>query len=291
VSTTGRAGPIERFLFEPATDRPLAVLRIGLSAILLFQAASISSHLLELYGAQGIMQGKLASYLTGGDMLERVGLRQLMTRAGISESVWLRSLFATYVAALVGLVLGAGGRISAAIACVAHSGLGLTGTVSNYGVDQFAQFALFYLVICPGTVTGLASSAPGTAAARVALRLLQLNLCLAYLGSGIAKALGSDWWTGEAIWRSVMMPVYETWPMGWMAFWPGIAKLACWGTLLLELGYPLFVWPRTTRMLWVIGIVMLHLGIAGLLRLVSFGLVMAVLTLAAFGVCAEPDAG
>ena len=50
------AGAVERFLLEPASARPLAVLRVGLAAVLLAQALAISAHLLELYGERGIVQ-------------------------------------------------------------------------------------------------------------------------------------------------------------------------------------------------------------------------------------------
>jgi hypothetical protein len=76
--------------------------------------------------------------------------------------------------------------------------------------------------------------------------------------------------------------------MGWMASYSFVAKLLCWGTLVLEVGYPVFIWPTATRRFWIVGIAGLHLGILVFLGLGSFALTMIVLTVAAFGVSPEP---
>jgi hypothetical protein len=266
---------LEAFFFPPASQRPMAVLRVVLSLILLIQALAFSNQLFELYGDQGILQGSLAHYLTGGDL----GIRALFQNVGISETLWLRVMFTAYTLSLLALVVNFGGRIAAGTACLTHTGLLQIGTLSSYGVDQFAQVALFYLILCPGTHPDACPS-PWAGFVR---RLLQINLCLAYLCSGLAKARGADWWTGEAIWRALMMPVYRTLPMEWLAGFPVLAKLLCWGTLLLEIGYIVFIWPRATRRAWVVGVVGLHLGILVFMRLTSFALVMTLLTVVAFG--------
>ena len=69
------------------------------------------------------------------------------------------------------------------------------------------------------------------------------------------------------IWRSLSLPEYRVFDFAWLANWPMIARFACWSTLVLELGYCIFIWPRLTRKLWVIGMVGLHLGIAVFLGL------------------------
>jgi hypothetical protein len=266
---------LERFFFPEVSERPMAYMRTVLGLILLIQALSFSSQLFELYGDSGILQGSLAHYLTGGEL----GIRALFARLGISETLWLRFLFTAYTLSLLGLVVNFGGRVTAGIACLTHTGLLQIGTLASYGVDQFAQVALFYLILCPGTDV----YAPPSRWTGFVRRLLQINLALAYLCSGLAKARGADWWTGEAIWRALMMPVYRTIPMEWLAGFPLLAKLLCWGTLLLEIGYIVFIWPRATRKLWVVGVVGLHLGILVFMRLTSFALVMTLLTVVAFG--------
>lgn len=282
---------IEAFFLAPATGRPLAALRAGLAPILLVQGLLIASVVPDLFGRSGILQGALHDYLMGFDPLETIGLRGALRILNVSDAAWLRVLFATYMSALLALAVGWRCRSAAWIACVTHALLGLSGRASMYGVDQFAQVALFYLALHPADGVSWwpgSPEGPATPGARLVLRMLQINLCVAYLSSGIAKVQGTDWWTGEAIFRSVMMPAYASFPMGWLAWYPFVAKLLCWGTLVLEVGYPIFIWPAATRRPWIAGIAGLHLGIFVFLGLGSFALTMIVLTLAAFGESPEP---
>jgi hypothetical protein len=74
----------------------------------------------------------------------------------------------------------------------------------------------------------------------------------------------------------------------WLAHAPWVAMLACWATLLVEIGYAFCVWPRRTRRLWALATVGLHAGIAVCLGLWSFSGIMIGLNIAAFLVPAEP---
>ena len=54
--------------------------------------------------------------------------------------------------------------------------------------------------------------------------------------------------------------------------------LAGWGTLVVEIGYAFFIWPRRTRKVWCIATIGLHLGMALFMGLVFFSSVMILLT-------------
>lgn len=94
-----------------------------------------------------------------------------------------------------------------------------------------------------GRVSGAA-----TTDARIALRVLQLHLCIVYFASGTEKASGRQWWNGEALWRAVMREDLGHFDFAFLASVPWLAKIACWGTLLIEVGYPFFVaWGERVR--------------------------------------------
>lgn len=127
-----------------------------------------------------------------------------------------------------------------------------------------------------------------SSAARLGLRVLQLHLCISYFCSGMEKAQGIQWWNGELLWRALSLPVYYQFDMSWLAQWPVLSMIGGWTTLVFELGYSVFIWPRATRRFWIAGMVGLHLGIAIFLGLGLFGLIMCVLTVSVFGFSAEP---
>ncbi len=166
-----------------------------------------------------------------------------------------------------------------------------------YGVDQYAHIFLFYLIWVPaGNVISLdsrffrASHGP-TERARFGLRVMQIHMCIAYLASGLEKSTGRGWWDGNVLFRALSLPDYRLFDMNWLVSYPALAQLAGWGTLLIEIGYCVFMWPQRTRKLWLLAIVGLHFGIAVILGLHFFGAIMCVLNVALFGISPQPKDG
>jgi hypothetical protein len=282
------------FVAQPASARPLAVLRIGLAGVLLVQAFVIAGSLLELYGERGLVQWPIVHLLVPAGV-PRVGwVVSALGSFGVGPAACVRGVFLLYLAGLACLLVGYYTRLAAVVAWLTHLALNTSGTVSIYGVDNFANFALFYCIWMP---VGAAASADRlldrvsgepSFGARLGLRVLQLHLCVAYLAAGLDKIAGEQWRDGEAVWLAVMQPVLGPVDFSWLAGVPWLTLLACWATLIVEIGYPIFVWPRRTRKLWALATIGLHIGIALFMSLVSFSAVMIVLTLSAFLISPEP---
>jgi hypothetical protein len=282
------------FVSKPASPRPLAALRIGLAAVLLLQAYAFAGNLLDLYGERGIVQWEALPFQPPPEVPTLTAARDLLAPLGVGADSSVRLIFYVYVASLVLLLAGWQTRFAALVAWLAHMALKTTGSTSIYGVDDFAHIALFYCIWMPvgfawslDRYNGSVSDAP-TPLARLALRVLQLHLCIVYLSSGVEKATGEQWWNGEAIWRSVMRPDLAVFDLSWLAGLPVLAMVLCWGTLMVEVGYVLMIWHRRTRLPWAAATMGLHLGIAVFLGLWSFGLLMMVLNVAALVVSPEP---
>jgi len=285
---------IAPFFLAPASARPLGVLRILVSAVLLLQAVFVAPLIFELYGKSGITQDALTRYLSD-PLLPRIGwFLPLLEGWGVPERQVILGTCLAYAVCLLSLFFGWRTRVAAFFCWLLHWILMTSGYCTNYGVDTFAHIVLFYFMWMPVggaySVEQWLRGNPSTTSfeARVSLRVLQIHLCFVYLAGGVEKALGPQWWNGEVIWRALMLPVYAQFDMSWIAGVPWVAKVAAWGTLLTEIGYSFFIWPRKTRPLWITLTVSLHVGIAVFLGLGVFGLIMSVLTLAVFGVSAEP---
>jgi hypothetical protein len=287
------------FFTAPASPRPLATLRIGIAAVLLLQALSIAGSIHELFGDRAIVQWSTLRGDAAGmgyhPLVPRVSdAAELLAPLEVSPAACVRGLYLTYVFALGCLLIGWRSRISAGFAWLSHLMLCASGYMTIYGVDQFANIALFYCLWMPvgaalscDISAGRASDAPSIPA-RIGLRVLQVHLCLVYLTSGIEKAKFSQWWNGDAIWRSVNLPEMAQFDMTWLAYVPWLAVLLGWGTLAIELGYAFLIWPRRTRKWTVLATLSLHAGVAVTLGLYSFSAVMCALTVAAFLVSTDP---
>lgn len=295
MRAAGRAWrAVERFLFAPARAAPLAALRIGLASVLLVQALQVAPIFRELHHHRGLLRGPLMDLFAPTHLPAPGRLLPALEAHGLPESLVLSVGGGLYLASLVGLLLGWRTRVAAVAAWLLHVGFMLLAPHTSYGADSFANIFLFYSMFAPvGAIwsidhrQGRGSPAPD-AAKRLALRVMQIQLCIAYLSSGLRKASGAQWYDGEAIWRSLMAQGYQWADFTWLARYPAIAVVAGWMVLVVEVGYPLFIWPRRTRRLWIAAVVGMHAGIAVFMGLHVFGALMIVLSVALFGVEAEP---
>ena len=288
--------PVDRFLFAPASAAPLAVLRMGVGAVLAVQAAQLAPAILELSGDEGFFQRAVRDGLVEPGTPRAGWLVSAFSHLGVEEAPDLHGIGAVYVMALLALTAGLATRAAAAVAWFTHLLLVTAMTSAVYGVDELAGILLFYLVWVPSGESlsldvrlGRASAEPSPSA-RLGLRVVQIHLCIVYLASGIHKALGHAWWNGEAVWRALMLPECNQLDFSSLARHAWAARMAGWAVLLVEIGYPVLIWPRSTRRAWVAAVVALHLGIAVFMGLHVFGAIMMVCTVAAFSVPADPGA-
>lgn len=268
---------------------PLGVLRLAVAAIGLVQVLILWPSLLQLYGNFGFVQWSILE-LASDEGIPSIGkLSVVLADYGIESASVVRAVFALYTLALVGLAVGWYARAAAVIAWALHALTVNSGYVSLYGVDTMLHIALFYLIWMPvGTAISIDAyrarrEATPTTAAGLSLRVLQVHLCLIYLNTGLAKTGGDQWWSGEALWRALMQPQFSTFDYSWLSGVPWLPRLAGWSVIVVELGYPLLIWPRRTRRLWLGAVVLLHLGIALFMGLWLFSSIMLVLNICAFG--------
>lgn len=282
------------FLFTPSYATPLGVLRISVTGVLLLQAFLLAPEFFNLYGAMGILQGNLAAYFARQDLIHAHQIAERLISLGISQDTTLITLASFYLLALLALLVGWRTRIAAIAVWALHT-IMVASHNTGYGLDTYAHIFLFYLMIFPsghalsldrklGRVTGAPSWQ-----ATFGLRVMQLHMGIAYLASAIEKGMGEQWWNGEAIWRSLSLPLYAQYDLSFLASVPWLPILIGWGTLALEGGYILFMFLPKTRPIFLALIVSLHVGIMIFLGLHLFGLIMALINISLFGVANRPQ--
>ncbi len=212
-----------------------------------------------------------------------------MEPLGISPEICVYIVFSVYGVSLIGFILGIGTRLCAVLVWLCHLSTVNSWFTSIYGLDTMLQICFFYAIWMPvgKSMTifhffGMKKMEPSIIA-NLSLRTLQLHLCLIYLNTAVAKMQGLQWWNGEAIWRALMQPQFSTFAYDWLANWPIIPMTMGWSVLLIEFGYPFLIWPLKTRKIWLVGIILLHSGIAIFMGLPLFSLTMIIMNLAAFG--------
>ena len=284
---------ISRFALAPASARPIAALRVGISLVLLAQGLEALPAISTLYGDRGVLAEQAPA------ALQRIVTA--LAELGVGESHTLTGAGAVYMLALAALLVGHRTRVAAALAWGMHAVLLGGAAGERHRADELAQMALFYLMWMPSGAAlsldrlrdraraGTTRTTDMTPGARLALRVLQVHLCVVQGSSGVEKACGEAWRNGEAIWRALMLPEYRRFDFSFLAAHPWIPVALGWSVLLYEMASPILVSMPRTRRASVFATSALHLGIALLMGLTTLSAVMIVLTLAAFAVPAEHD--
>jgi len=160
-----------------------------------------------------------------------------------------------------------------------------------FGLDKVNCMLALYLMLGPCGARysldrirrlrrGNTSPAMPSTSANVAIRLIQLHLCIIYLFSGLAKLAGENWQAGTAVWWAVANLEYQSVDMTWLANWPVLVALLTHATVFWELFYCCLIWNRFSRPLVLWMAVAVHGGIAIVMGMITFGLAMIIANLA-----------
>jgi hypothetical protein len=273
---------------RPASPTPLACFRIAVAAFFLVKLWLVRASVMELFGPAGFLPWSVTRQAHPG-LPHLADLASLLARFGVRADETVLVVITVHVLALALLLVGVAARAAALVAFCTNLLLMHAGAASLYGMDYFAHIALTYCVIMPvgdalslPVLRGARRGGPSVAAA-VTRRMLQLQLCIVYTASGFSKARAPSWWNGEAVWRVLASPMWNQIDVSLLAEMPWLVSLAGWGVVLIESGYALGMGLRATRGVWLVLVFALHLGIGLFMGMWLFGIIMMILSAAAFG--------
>lgn len=192
------------------------------------------------------------------------------------------------LAAFACLMLGWRTRLASIIAWLATISYVNRVPGALFGLDQVNGMLAMYLAIGPSGSdfsvdrwlhsrrTGRALPPQPSVGANIAIRLIQLHMCVIYFFAGLGKLQGVSWWDGTAMWLAFANLEYQSLDMTWLARWPLLVNFMSHVTVYWEIFFCVLVWPRLTRPLMLLVAVPLHLGIAICLGMPTFGLAMLI---------------
>jgi hypothetical protein len=225
----------------------------------------------------------------------------------VTDPFWMNVVQASFVAAALCFLLGLGTRVTSVIVWFANLCYIHRNPAMLFGVDTMMTVLLLYLMIGP---SGAALSldrviarwwrraggdnplppAPSVSA-NVAIRMMQIHLCIIYLISGLGKLQGQTWWNGSAVWN--VLGNFEFAPMHLKLYNDALRFLghnqllfetcitgAGLSTLVFEISYAFLVWRPSTRWFMLAGAIFLHGFIGLFMGLKTFSLMMLVFNMA-----------
>jgi len=283
------------FLFPRETDKWLAVLRIGLGLQVAAYALFLRSdwHYLFASTGKGLVSRELGEAIVSFDspLIPTLGWLVALGRGvNIREEAMLSIAWAGLLCMGCFLLLGLFCRPAAIIAWFLHLCAAESGGLLAYGADNFMTMGLFYLMLSPlpdqysldHRLTKASPKDPQFLG--FWRRVLQVHLCFVYFFGGLAKCLGSGWWNGSNLWRSLTRPPFNIISPDILVRFKYVLPVLGISICLLELGYVVFIWMKKTRLFWLVCISAMHAAIGLTMGMYLFAFVIIVLNLAAFGV-------
>jgi hypothetical protein len=280
--------PWRRFWFEPTDPTPLGVMRILFGGLLLYTHIVWGLNLEGFFGPEGWQGETLVRALQDG-------------QSAWSFWWWIPvSLHvAVHIACLLVLLLfwlGAFTPVTSVLAYLITVSYATRAPLANYGLDQINGLAALYLAIGPSGSTlsidrlrqrfraareqialGLEPVVPPvkpSARANLALRLIQVHLCVIYTFACLSKLQGDSWWNGTAIWQAVSNLEYQSRDLTWLAWYPWLVNLLTHATIAWEMTFWALVWRPILRPFVLLGGVAIHVGIGAFMGMWTFGLAM-----------------
>lgn len=271
-----------KFWFAPVSLFNLAVFRIVFCGTLFLMYLSRQSDVTLYFTDLGILPKSMSSSV----MLEFY--RPLIHFTFWSDA-WVPWVHGFFVVSLLLLCLGIGGRTLGLIATFLHISFLQRNYSIAFGADQISVLFLFYLSMTQSCEKlslakkirkkwlrhkTQAFDLNSDAFSSMGYRLIQVQLCVIYAFSGFEKLKGGSWWDGTAIWTVLANTQMVTADLTWLRHVPILIAVISFSTIGFEIYFTPLVWNLHTRK-YILGLgVLFHTGIAVLMALYSFGLVM-----------------
>lgn len=276
-----------RFWFTPQQPHTLALIRLLGGAMLLYTHLVWTINLEAFFGPHSWLNTRTVALMN-----QAVDGRSYAW----SYLFWVESpvlLWAVHFAGLVVfflLTIGLWTRVMSVLAFVITISYCHRATGAWYGLDQINAFIATYLMLgTSGAVysvdrwlalrKGAGPAIQPTIGTNIAVRLLQVHLCILYLFGGIGKMRGENWWDGSATWMALASLEYQSWDVTWLVSHRWFLALLTHVTVFWETFYCFFVWPKLTRPICLLLAVFVHGGIALFLGMKTFGLAMIIANL------------
>ncbi|MCA9203885.1 MAG: HTTM domain-containing protein [Planctomycetales bacterium] len=270
----------DRFWFTPAAPHTLSLIRILAGGMLLYTHLVWALDLMNFLGPNAWITADVSRELHS-DSYAWSYLWYVESPAVI----WTLHVLALAVFAL--FTAGCATRITSVLAFLITVSYSHRLIGAQYGLDQVNAMLAMYLMI---GASGAAYSVDSWLAKRhnhwllpkeqpavstnVAIRLIQLHMCVIYLFGGIGKLRGDMWWDGSALWYSAANLEYQSLNITWLGRSPILVATLSHVTMFWETFYCVTIWPRWTRPITLALAFAVHGGIALSLGMITFGLMM-----------------
>ena len=268
------------FWFRPVTASGLGIMRILMGVMLVMTSFDLISDLALLVGPDGVYSAGAAAKGT------RMGRWTWFDHVESMDVVYL--IHAVNIVVNLLFLVGFRSRTMGILSVVFHAALyQRNGWFMNGGDRLVREFTLYMCVVPCGAAHSVDAWLSRRRAARrgegpssplipiLAHRLIQVQLCVMYTISGLDKLATGSWKNGNALYYALSSENYQRSPalvdpLLTTQFGQWMLEVASYTTLVWEIGFPLFILWRPTRVLALVLGAMIHFGIFATMMVAYF---------------------
>jgi hypothetical protein len=269
-----------RFWYTPADPTLLGFIRILTGVMLLYTHAVWGLALGDFFTSTAWLTPSLVRHMQANQYTYSFWF--------LVGDGWIWPVYAASMAVFALFTIGLFTRVTSILALVTAISFANRVPPALFGLDQINVMLTLYLTL-GGSGAALSldrwlakkrsgRSAPParSASASLAIRLIQVHMCVIYFFAGVSKLQGPAWWTGEAMWLAFANLEYQSLDMTWLAWHPWLVNAMSHASVLWELSFCVLIWQKRLRPLVLALAVVLHVGIGACLGMWTFGLIMLV---------------
>ena len=271
----------DRFWFTPADPTLLGLIRVLTGLMLVYTHAVWGLDLDDFFGRDPWLSESLVRSIQSD--------QYAYSFWWLVPARWAWGVHAVSLTVLALFAVGYKTRLTSVPALVVAISYAHRVPEALFGLDQINVMLTLYLTVggagqalsvdrwLASRRRGQPASPPApSVAANLALRLINVHMCVIYLFAGISKLQGEAWWDGQAMWGAFANLEYQSADMTWLARHPRLIELATHVCVFWEMTFCVLVWKPRWRPLVLAGAVALHVGIGACLGMWTFGLIMLV---------------
>lgn len=270
-------GALDAWL-RPVDPLPLGAYRSLFGLLSLANGILLAPDLDAWFGDAGLVAADLAGRGTDAWRIN------VLAWTGSSPAA-VRALFAVFMAAAALTTVGLWTRTATVVLFVATASFHHRNPYILSSGDTMMRLMAFFLALAPAGAafsvdrllrvrSGREPSGETPPIPPTAFRVMQLQVCLAYLVTGIWKTCGETWRDGTAVFLVLQLGQFSRFPLPAWAHTLWFSRIATWYALAVELLAPLFVWFRSTRRTALAALVVLHLSLEYALNIQLFQPIM-----------------
>ncbi len=270
-----------RFWYTPADPTLLGLIRIMTGLMLIYTHAVWGLALGDFFTSTGWLTPSLVRDIQASQFTWSFWF--------LVGDAWIWPVYACSMVIFTLFTVGLFTRVTAVLALLTAISYANRVTPALFGLDQINIMLTLYLAIGPSgaalsldrwlaqrRATKPSSPPAASAAANLAIRLMQVHMCVIYFFAGVSKLQGTAWWTGEAMWLAFANLEYQSRDMTWLASHPWLVNMMSHASVLWEISFAVLIWQKRWRPLVLALAVALHVGIGACLGMWTFGLIMLV---------------